>query len=403
MVFCQMDVVGRTAPDPAARRIVANLVTYLDGAPPADTRAVSYTGGKEGAELLTALGIASTPLAGKTPAADDLIVIGPGSRNADCGDLTSAVRAGTNVVCFALSNDELEAVVPGLTALEQRQAASTMIADMNLPELAGLSNAELHWRTTFPFWAIVSPPPQGNAALSVFSVGKGRVVLCQVAPWMVDYIEKPYLRTTHRRTVLLASRLLSNLGAAPASPLLSRMSSKASLVRWELPAKWVGLVDREDHGRSQRWWDPAFNDSAWKPITVPGTFDTQREGLADYDGLFWYRIRFRIPKELDLEDLKLNVGPVDDESWIWLNGKLLGEVTKKTNPKDYWALPREYAITPDMLNLDGENVLAVRVNDTYRTGGITGQPVFSVPGAWLKSYYVQPPESVDDPYRYYRW
>jgi hypothetical protein len=88
---------------------------------------------------------------------------------------------------------------------------------------------------------------------------------------------------------------------------------------------------------------------------------------------------------------------------VWLNGKFLGEVTKKTHPKDYWNFPRAYRIEPGMLNRAGENVLAVRVNDTYQTGGIAGRPALTAPGTWLRSYYLQTPQAGDDPYRYYRW
>ena len=133
-------------------------------------------------------------------------------------------------------------------------------------------------------------------------------------------------------------------------------------------------------------------------------FDEQLPGTTPkYNGLCWHRLRFRVPANLKTEGLKLRIGPVDDESWVWLNGTFLGEVTKKTNPKDYWTFPREYPMKPGLLNRGGENVLVVLVNDTFQSGGMTGTPALVTPGAWLDSYYVQPPIAEDDPYRYYRW
>ena len=175
--------------------------------------------------------------------------------------------------------------------------------------------------------------------------------------------------------------------------------------RWRraLPANWVGKVDRRDVGRTHDWWRPDHDDTEWKPIVVPGTFEDQRKELAEYDGLFWYRLHFTVPKDMGSADLTLHLGPADDESWVWLNGEFLGEVTKQTNPDDYWAYPREYRLTPDRLKRDGENVLAVRVNDTYKSGGLTGQPHLHARPPWLDSYYVQVPQAVDDPYHYYRW
>jgi hypothetical protein len=48
-------------------------------------------------------------------------------------------------------------------------------------------------------------------------------------------------------------------------------------------------------------------------------------------------------------------------------------------------------------------VVAVRVKDTYQSGGMMGRPRLFAPAIWLRSHYVQVPKSVDDPYRYYRW
>ena len=86
--------------------------------------------------------------------------------------------------------------------------------------------------------------------------------------------------------------------------------------------------------------------------------------------------------------MTLSLGGIDDESWVWFNGELLGEVTKGTHPKDYWQFPREYRLTNGQLRAGQGNVLAVLVNDTYQTGGIHathGAPVIP----WLRSYYVQ--------------
>ena len=220
---------------------------------------------------------------------------------------------------------------------------------------------------------------------------------------MFDTAKKPYVRTSYRRNLFLVSRLLSNLGATFTTPLIERLSAPPKLVDCSLPKKWRGIEDREGVGRKQGWWKPEFDGSKWKPIEVPGAFDKQRAELAEYDGVFWYRLRFRLPEELTRENLRLHLGGIDDESWVWLNGEFLGEVTKQTNPKDYWTFPREYALKASMLNWEKENVLAVRVNDTYLSGGIFGIPAITGRSPWLDSYYVQEPIAEDDPYRYYRW
>ena len=399
VVFCQLDVTGRTQQEPTARRICANLLRYLDRATPPTSRSVSYVGGTQGEEILHALGVELTNSG--TPDRQSLLVLGPG---ADAVATKSMAVRATNVLSLGLSAKELKPVLPGGARVKRVKGYSQFAEKLDRPEYAGVSNGELHWRTRLEYDAVqITDAPNANTSLVSLPHARGTTVLCQVAPWMFDYVEKPYLRTTYRRNLFLVSRLLANLGASFTTPLIEKLSSPPQATSYRLPSSWRGLVDRDAAGRDQGWWRVEHDDSSWQPINVPGTFESQRPTLADYNGVFWYRLRFSLPKGLTRKALRLYIGPVDDESWIWLNGKFLGEVTKQTNPKDYWAFPREYALKPEMLRWDGEDVLAVRVNDTYQTGGIMGTPLVAGRSPWLDSFYVQEPESVDDPYRYYRW
>jgi hypothetical protein len=220
---------------------------------------------------------------------------------------------------------------------------------------------------------------------------------------MLDEEAKPYLRTSKRRNLFLVAQLLDKLGVRLDSPLPELLASPARMADQPLEEGWRGLVDREDQGGDQGWFRENFDDTAWKPIQTGATFESQVPELAEFDGLFWYRLRFRVPESIRQdEDITLHIGAIDDESAIWLNGAFLGEVTPKTNPDDYWSFPREYKLDPSQLK-PGENVLAVRVRDTYKSGGMMGRPRLSVPAVWLRSHYIQVPQAEDDPYRYYRW
>ncbi len=401
IVFCQLDVTGRSTTDPAADRLCRNLLAYLDKAEPAAHHPVAYAGDGRGAGLLASLGVR---VVSRDPAPGDLVVVGPGAPDQQLKSLADAARDGQTVLGLGLSGAELGVLLASPPETRSGPALSALLPVPAPAEFAGLSSADLHWRTKPEMTAFTDDAAERNNALRVLRVGAGRIVLCQVAPWMFDTHSKPYVRTTARRTTFLVSRLLANLGAEFATPLLERMAQPAAAWEHALAGGWVGKVDREDLGRDQQWWQPQFDDSAWQPIAVPGPpFDQQREGLADYNGLFWYRVRFTVPAAMGTDRITLRLGPVDDESWVWLNGTFLGEVTKTTNPDDYWSFPREFTLDPGLLEPGRENVLAVRVNDTYRTGGVTGKPRLTRPAPWLTSYYVQTPIAVDDPYRYYRW
>jgi beta-galactosidase len=393
IIFCQLDVTGRTEDDPAARRLCLNLLTYLDAAKPVVARTVFYAGDARCADLLSRLQVTGEKLAGQPLDSSGLLVIGPGAEVPP--KIDEGLQKGLNVLCLGLSGAELEKVLPGAKAAD-RPTIPSLVARFDSPALAGISNAELHWRTLLTLPVLEGVSEQSNEALRAIQEGKGRAVLCQAAPWMFDYERKPYLRTTYRRNVLLVSRLLHNLGAASQCSPLGRFPGRGEVFEYPLTG-WKGLADKGDVGRKEEWFKAELDDSRWEAVRVPGTYD--------FLGVYWYRVRFKVPPNMKMgkDGMTLHVGAVDDESWVWLNGRLLGEVTKATNPKDYYSVPREYRIKEDMLRRDGENVLVVRVNNTYLTGGILGSPRLLTPAPWLGSYYLQTPLAGDDPYRYYRW
>ena len=96
----------------------------------------------------------------------------------------------------------------------------------------------------------------------------------------------------------------------------------------------------------------------------------------------------------------LHIGAVDDESWIYLNDRFLGEITAKSHPASYWREPRFFHVGPEHFRA-GRNVLVIRGNDLRQTGGLTGAPWFSPDEK--PDFYTDSPIFEDHPYRYYRW
>ncbi len=398
IIFCQLDVSGRTAMDPAALKLMRQVFAYLDRPAARSFRPVLALGRVD--SLLKKLGFSFTPF---TPDADpgSILVVGPGKATAT--QATAWRNRGGRVLALGLDAQAAGELAGGRVKVRATRGWARLIRNLRQPLLAGISNAELHWRTRLAFAALRNRGDDCNEALQIFD--RGELVMCQVAPWMFDAGARPYLRTTERRVCALVAQLLRNLGAGSTSPLVDRLSRPGKINVIALPTVWRGKVDRDRKGRAAGWFKPHWQDRDWETLTVPGNFDEQsREINVDYQGYYWYRVRFSMPVAVDRGDLKLYLGAIDDESWVWLNGRFLGEVTKKTNPKDYYCAPREYALDPGWLNWGGENVLAVLVNDTYLSGGIKGKPCIRAGrGAWLDSYYVQEPRAGDDPYRYYRW
>ncbi len=403
IIFCQLDVSGRTENDPVGASIVRNIFKYLDGARNEKTREVCYSGDSRGEYLLKGLGAKFAVLKeGEKPPAGSLLIVGPGAK---AGNMKDAVESGVNLLGLGLDEKTINAILPGAVKMAKFSGYSSMVKDLGTPEFTGISNSELHWRGKFEFDGFADKSDTSCDMLRSFKLGKGSVVLCQLAPWDIDYVKKPYQRPTFRRDCFLVSRLLANLGASSESQLLANFARVPAKSKLKLTEGWIGEADKDKSGDTKGWSKEDFDDSAWRPIQVPGMFDVLRKDLDGYDGLFWYRLKFKTPEGFDPDaELVLKMGAIDDESWIWLNGQFLGEVTKATNPKDYYVFPRTYTLKPGALKKDGMNTLVVKVNDTYLNGGIVGAPFLNKYGApWLNTYYLQEPVADDDPYRYYRW
>ena len=122
-------------------------------------------------------------------------------------------------------------------------------------------------------------------------------------------------------------------------------------------------------GDNMNYTDPEFDDSNWELIDVPGCWEDN--GFPGYDGYAWYRIRFNLPDKLTDKKLYLNLGCIDDVDEVYINGKYLDG--SGSFPPDYFSaynFYRSYPLPKNLLNFDKENLIAVRVYDSYLHGGI---------------------------------
>lgn len=142
-----------------------------------------------------------------------------------------------------------------------------------------------------------------------------------------------------------------------------------------------GNIDASD---AKNWKEENYDDSLWQKIYAPMFWEEQ--GLADFDGIGWYRKEFYLTKEQAENAVKVHLAKIDDFDETYLNGTLLGRVW------DY-RLPREYNIPANLMK-EGRNQLAVRDEDTGGGGGIYGEkdemfiefknylPSFPLSGEW---------------------
>ncbi len=246
VLFCQMDVTGRSESDPAAEILVRNLLAYVGAWKPAPRREALYVGHAAGKSHLEAAGFRLGTYAGGELRADQLLIVGTGagatlSTHRDA--LREFLNAGGKLLAIGLTQEEADAVLPWKVAIRRAEHISAYFDPPGASSpLAGIGPADVHNRDP-RIIPLVSrgARPVGNGVLAVGE--NSNVVFCQLAPWQFDYRTNFGLKRTFRRSSFTLTRLLANLGASARTPLLARFSSP------------VRSIDRQD-----RWLQGFYPD-----------------------------------------------------------------------------------------------------------------------------------------------
>lgn len=119
-----------------------------------------------------------------------------------------------------------------------------------------------------------------------------------------------------------------------------------------LSKAWYAELDQSDIGLNQHWEKDNANDSGWKTMMVPGSWEDQ-EG--PFDGSVWFRKEIIVPKGADQKTAFLNLGRIKDADVTYINGIKVGNVT-------YEYPPRWYDIPKGVLK-EGKNIITVRVTN----------------------------------------
>ena len=122
-------------------------------------------------------------------------------------------------------------------------------------------------------------------------------------------------------------------------------------------------------GDNPAWSSLFFDDSKWRSIIVPGSWQSQ--GIKPQKGLGWYRIHFVAPRRLESNDVAVLLGRIGDADEVFLNGvKIGGEGLIGERFVEATKVERLYRIPLGLLRYNDANILAVRVMNSYLNGGI---------------------------------
>ncbi len=108
-----------------------------------------------------------------------------------------------------------------------------------------------------------------------------------------------------------------------------------------------------------KWFDTNYIPKGWRNMLVPGYWADQ--GIRGLNGVVWYRKTINLPASAAGMAAKLFMGRIVDADQVYVNGKLVGNIT-------YQYPPRRYEIPAGLLK-DGENLIVVRVVNTAGKGG----------------------------------
>ena len=225
VLFCQMDVTGRTENDPAAATLVRNLMQYVSNWKPLPRRTALYAGEAAGKSHLESAGISAASCDGSNLSPGQLLVVGPGGGRALAGQknaISNWLKTGGNLLAIGLDQTDADALLPFAVTLKKAEHISAFFEPMGAKSLlAGVGPADVHNRDPRELSLV-------TAGLDIIGDGvlarakDANIVFCQLAPWQFDGSKQSNLKRTQRRASFVVSRLLGNLGVAGATPLLDR-------------------------------------------------------------------------------------------------------------------------------------------------------------------------------------
>ena len=236
VLFCQMDITGRTEDDPAAQTLARNILKYVSAWQPAPRRQVIYVGDSAGKRHFESAGVSLAPYTGPSLSADQVVIVGPGGGRklaADAAAIAKWLKAGGNLLAIGLNEQESNAFLPLKVRMKENEHIAAYFEPFAFNSLlAGVGPADVHSREPRELPLILA----GATVIGDGILAKAEslnVVFCQFAPGQFDYKKLYNLKRTFRRTSYLLTRLLANMAASGSTPLLERFGSPVDVSKAE--------------------------------------------------------------------------------------------------------------------------------------------------------------------------
>ena len=194
VLFCQMDVTGRTEEDPAATRLVRNILSYVSNTsyPVRPTRKALYVGDVVGKHYLEHAGISTGSYEGGEPSPDQVLIVGRGGGQALAKHASTVARwlkAGGHLLALELDADEANTFLPAPIRTTKQEHMAAYFKPPGVGSLfAGVGPADVHNRDPREL-PLVSGGAKVIAGGVLAQAEDADVVFCQLAPY--DFIKSP--------------------------------------------------------------------------------------------------------------------------------------------------------------------------------------------------------------------
>ena len=419
VLFCQMDVTGRTEGDPAAETLARNVIDYVSAWKPSPRRKAVYVGDAVGKRHLEAMGISPSSYRGENLADDEVLVVGPtGGRELaqHSAAIADWLERGGHVLALGLDQQEANTFLPQKVEMRKGEHIAAYFEPFGIDSLlAGVGPADVHNPAPRKLPLVSGETAVGNGALGT---AKGaNVVFCQLGPYTIG-TQQRNIRRAHRRTSFLLARLLANMGVAGSTPLLERFSTPVS------SSGGASVVRNGDFGRDAN--DDGMADE-WLFSSGSPKATCKRDKTEKGTG-GWSLLLSCPPTEGDDKPsvmLAQHDVPVKKGQWYRISFKARAErlaansVTLTITNMAGWRSIFEYQrFTPGtewqqfVFEVQSNETVAERTRfQTWYTGAgqlwlanMSIEPIKApTEGRWLDGLYLDVPEEWDDPYRFFRW
>ena len=417
LLVSQLDICGRTLPEPAANEILLNIVKYMSSFTPIDYGSIACLCSDKNRKILSRFQPEITPDKEKAK----LLIVDASKENTQIKKQwleTQVKKEGkTMLVLWPDENEDLAWIDPEIRLskfqfpdrFKSFYKAIVSDEEKNIGSFLGITSEDLFfkfYRTEIPI--ITKTPGTGkiyfNGLIAVINMEKGKVIICQINP------------EQHKgeRSFVKAVRFWSNF-----------LTSNKVRLNWDLPLStnplelsmrtWKFKTDPDNRGEADGWMSSAINDSSWKNIAIGKSWESQ--GITEenpktdnpprtsYNGYAWYRINVEIPPEYRDMDLYLQIQVVSGEDHAWFNGRMIGKtIMAQEGSYNYRKCCRNYSIPKELITPAGKaNTIAIRVNNIIGYGGLTKVPVRIMAREIPNNTPLFPMEQdymLNDPYRF---